>query len=248
MDDDGNHSKALFAPKLVNKRPTVGWMEEGILEFQFLVGNQVFCLELICRQNVLRESPMKTPIALLLAATVFSAPVFAQTKAPADAKPAPAAVSKPAGEAATTMANDNTATPTTASAQWRASKLVGVNVYNQEDKSIGEINEALLDNRGKVVGFVVGVGGFLGMGEHEVLIPFDQLKFVNEPMRTATAAPTTAPHPVAPGATTAMRPATTGAATTNAAVRDNQKKWYPDHAVINATKEQLKSMQQFKYN
>ena len=190
---------------------------------------------------------MKTSIALLLAATVFSAPVFAQTKAPADAKPAPTAnANKPAGVAAPTMAN--TATPTTTSAQWRASKLVGVNVFNQDDKSIGEINEVLLDNSGKAVGFVVGVGGFLGMGEHEVLIPFDQLKFVDEPMRTATAAPTTAPHPLGPGAATAMRPATTGAATTNAAVRDNQKKWYPDHAVINATKEQLKSMQQFKYN
>lgn len=190
---------------------------------------------------------MKTSIALLLAATVFSAPAFAQTKAPADA--APAANAKPAAEAAPATANANTATPTTEVAQWRASKLVGVNVYNQEDKSIGEINEVMLDNSGKLVGFVVGVGGFLGMGEHEVLIPFDQLKFVNEPMRTAVAAPSSASRLVAPGtATPAERPATTGAATTNAAVRDNKKKWYPDHAVLNATKEQLKAMQQFKYD
>ena len=177
---------------------------------------------------------MKTTIALLLAATAFSAPALAQTNAPATA-PAP-------------MATTSTTTaPMNASSQWRASKLVGVNVYNEKNESIGEINEVLLDHSGKVSGFVIGVGGFLGMGEHDVLVPFDQVKFVNEPVRTATTTNTTT-QPAASGSATAPRPATTGAATTTATVRDKNEKWYPDHAVINSTKEQLKSMQQFKYN
>ena len=178
---------------------------------------------------------MKSTIALFLAATAFSAPAFAQTNAPATS-PAPMATT------------NTTAAPMNATSQWRASKLVGVNVYNDKNESIGEINEVLLDRSGKVAGFVIGVGGFLGMGEHDVLIPFDQVKFVNEPVRTATTTATT--QPAAPGAaTTTPRPMTTGAATTNTTrtARDTSEKWYPDHAVINATKDQLKSMQQFKY-
>jgi sporulation protein YlmC with PRC-barrel domain len=174
-----------------------------------------------------RETSMKTTIALLLAATAFSVPAVAQTNAPTTSSP---------------MATTATmATPMNASSEWRASKLIGVNVYNEQNNSVGEIDEVLLDHTGKIAGFVIGVGGFLGMGEHEVLIPFNQVKFVNEPVRTTSTTPTTTP-----------RPATTGAATTNAAattkVRDKSEKWYPDHAVINATKDQLKAMQQFKYN
>jgi sporulation protein YlmC with PRC-barrel domain len=171
------------------------------------------------------ETSMKTTIALLLAATALSAPAFAQNTQPAT-NTAP-------------MATTTTAAPMNASGEWRASKLVGVNVYNEQNNSVGEIDEVLLDHTGKVAGFVIGVGGFLGMGEHEVLIPFDQVKFVNEPARSAAT-------------TTTTRPATTGAATTNTAptttVRDKNEKWYPDHAVINATKDQLKAMPQFKYN
>ena len=36
-------------------------------------------------------------------------------------------------------------------------------------------NEILLDPAGKVAGVVVGAGGFLGMGEHDVLVKIDQM-------------------------------------------------------------------------
>ena len=81
--------------------------------------------------------------------------------------------------------------PTPASG-WRASKLVGVNVYNNDNEKIGDISEILLDMSGKVSGVVIGVGGFLGLGQHDVLVPMEQLKFANEP-RSATAPTTTAP-------------------------------------------------------
>lgn len=173
---------------------------------------------------------MKTTIALLLAATALSFPAFAQTKAP------------------TTSPDATMAAPMNATGEWRASKLVGVNVYNDQNNSVGEIDEVLIDHSGKVVGFVIGVGGFLGMGEHEVLLPFDQVRFVNEPVRS-TSATTTNTNTANTAPTT--RPATTGATANIAATantRAQNEKWYPDHAVINATKDQLKAMPQFKYN
>ena len=121
--------------------------------------------------------------------------------------------------------------------QWRASKLVGLDVYNNANEKIGDISEILLDPSGKVAGFVIGVGGFLGMGQHDVLVPPDQLKFVNEPVRTTTSTSTTTTTTGAGTATTTTRPA-----------RDANEKWYPDHAVMNATKDQVKAMPAFKYN
>ena len=47
-----------------------------------------------------------------------------------------------------------------------------------------------MDNSGKIQAVVVGVGGFLGIGERDVAIPFDQIRFVNEPRATATTATT----------------------------------------------------------
>jgi len=138
--------------------------------------------------------------------------------------------------------------------EWRASKLVGVNVYNEANDKIGDINEVILDKSGKVAHVVLGVGGFLGMGEHYVAVAFDKLKWVNEPARSTTASTSTAP---------ANKPATnmdgnartasddtvrttTGTATTTT-TRSANENWYPDHVVYNATKDQLKAMPQFKY-
>src|SRR5258708_9963951 len=64
---------------------------------------------------------------------------------------------------------------------WRASKLVGLSVYNDKNESIGSINDLLADKDGKIKALVIGVGGFLGVGEHPVAIPFAKVKFVNEP-------------------------------------------------------------------
>jgi len=58
----------------------------------------------------------------------------------------------------------------------RASKLIGTTVQNSANESIGKINEVILSKDGKVAAVVVGVGGFLGMGEHEVAMNFDSLR------------------------------------------------------------------------
>ena len=166
-------------------------------------------------------------LAATLSFTMLSAGAFAQ-QAPAPKSAAPSQV--------------QTAPAYKHSGEWRASKLVGVNVYNQQNEKIGDINEILLAPDGKVAGVVIGVGGFLGMGEHDVLVKLDQLKFVNEPVRTSAA---TQPARPAPANTTGTGTATNTSA--NRPARAANEKWYPDHAVMNTTKDQLKALPQFKY-
>jgi sporulation protein YlmC with PRC-barrel domain len=137
--------------------------------------------------------------------------------------------------------------------EWRASKLVGVNVYNDANEKIGDINDVILDKSGKVENVILGVGGFLGMGEHYVAVAYDKLKWSNEPPRSTTASTATSPNRPATNVDSNARTAadgtarTTGAATTTAEDRKANGYWYPDHAIYNATKDQLKAMPQFKY-
>lgn len=49
-------------------------------------------------------------------------------------------------------------------------------VYDPSDNKIGEIMDVLIDKSGKVTALIVGVGGFLGMGEKDVAVPFDAVK------------------------------------------------------------------------
>jgi sporulation protein YlmC with PRC-barrel domain len=122
--------------------------------------------------------------------------------------------------------------------EWRSSKLIGVDVYNEANEKIGSVEDLIIDKSSKVENVILGVGGFLGMGEHYVAVSMDKLKWVNEPVRTSSTATT--------DKTTVGTTANTN--TSNRPVRASDEKWYPDHAVFNATKDQLKAMPQFKYN
>ena len=87
-------------------------------------------------------------------------------------------------------ADTNTAATMHRDGEWRASKLVGLNVYNEANEKLGDINEVILDKSGRVANVILGVGGFLGMGEHYVAVAFDKLKWVNEGVQTTTATAT----------------------------------------------------------
>ena len=130
------------------------------------------------------------------------------------------------------------ATSSSFQGNWRASKVVGLSVYNDNNQSIGSINDLLTDKSGNIKAAVIGVGGFLGVGEHLVAIPFEKIKFVNEPVAyTGTASNSGA---------TPMSTTTTGSAATATPSKSNP--WYPDHAVYNATKDELKAMPEFTYS
>ena len=139
--------------------------------------------------------------------------------------------------------NANAPQNASASGEWQASKLIHLNVYNGQNEKIGDIKELMLTKEGKIDVVAIGVGGFLGMGEHDVAVKFGELKWVDQPVasktssnenRPATGAATTGAGNTAPAHTT----------TTNA----SEKRNYPDHAVLNVTKEQLKGMPQFNYS
>jgi sporulation protein YlmC with PRC-barrel domain len=129
---------------------------------------------------------------------------------------------------------------------WRASKVVGLSVYNDNNESLGSINDLLLDKSGNIKAVVLGVGGFLGVGEHLVAVPFDKIKFVDQPVAyTGTAS--TSPNPNRPATSTTTGSSTTSTApSTTATAKANP--WYPDHAVFSATKDELKAMPEFKYS
>jgi hypothetical protein len=82
------------------------------------------------------------------------------------------------------------------------------------------------------------VGGFLGVGEHLVAVRIDQLKFSSEPVAYSKSDSGTK------GSNTTST--TTGTASTSIPVY-KPSRWYPDHAVLNATKDSLKAAPEFKY-
>jgi sporulation protein YlmC with PRC-barrel domain len=130
---------------------------------------------------------------------------------------------------------------------WRTSKVVGLSVYNDDNESIGSINDLLTDKSGNIKAVVLGVGGFLGMGAHLVAVPFDKVKFASEPIAYTGVAGSPNGAGNAGSNRPASSPVTTGAATGSApALKANP--WYPDHAVYNATKDELKAMPEFKYS
>jgi sporulation protein YlmC with PRC-barrel domain len=49
-------------------------------------------------------------------------------------------------------------------------------VYDPSEKKIGEISDVLVDKDGKISAFIVSVGGFLGIGEKHVAVPFDNIQ------------------------------------------------------------------------
>lgn len=55
------------------------------------------------------------------------------------------------------------------------SSIVGLAVKNTADEKIGDVNYLVLDPKGQVTTVVIGVGGFLGMGEKNVGVPFSSL-------------------------------------------------------------------------
>jgi len=124
---------------------------------------------------------MKNVIALSTALLIGGAGLgFAQTAptAPAPAPRAPTATA-PATTSASPTARQSAAL-TSADTQklgnaWRASKVHGSSVYNDQNEKVGSIDDLIIDRNDHVVYAVLSVGGFLGMGNHLVAVPYDQL-------------------------------------------------------------------------
>jgi sporulation protein YlmC with PRC-barrel domain len=177
----------------------------------------------------------KLTVAGVAGSMLLATVAFAQTQTPA--ADAPAVTTDKAGVKSEMSASHQ--------GEWRASKMVGLSVYNDKNESVGSINDLLTDKSGSIKAVIIGVGGFLGVGEHLVAVPLDKVKFVSEPIVYTGASNAPAGNARPPGA--APSTTTTGAANTAPAAASKPNPWYPDHAVYNATKDELKAMPEFKY-
>jgi sporulation protein YlmC with PRC-barrel domain len=104
------------------------------------------------------------------AATMSPAPAPATTMSPA---PAPATMSTP--PSATTSASSATTTSakfvnSQTQDQYLASKFKGTDVIGSDDKKIGDVSDILFAKDGKIEAYVIGVGGFLGIGSKDVAL------------------------------------------------------------------------------
>ena len=57
-----------------------------------------------------------------------------------------------------------------------ASSIIGKPAVNSQDETIGDVNDLVTDRSGKIVAALIGVGGFLGIGEKDVAVRFEDLK------------------------------------------------------------------------
>lgn len=201
---------------------------------------------------------LKQNLVACAIAALIAGPAFAQTTQPV--QPAQPSAKSPdltktapaAGKATQKVEYITRAEPDLV----RGTKLDGVNVYNDQNERIGDIKEVLLDKQGKARAVVIGVGGFLGIGERDVAVPFEALQWQMTADTRATTAPATTTPPATTtgqsttGQATTTAPATppartTGATGTSATMTDRS---VPARAILpGATKEQLKQAPEYKY-
>lgn len=132
--------------------------------------------------------------------------------------------------------------------QVRASKLVGVDIYGPDNVKIGDISEVLLNRDGTAQAVVIGVGGFLGIGQKNVAVAYKDLEWSSQPVAVPSAAANTAP----PATTGSVGSAGTGGAAGPVApaprtAADDAARGYPDHATLRMTKADLQNAPAFHY-
>ena len=132
---------------------------------------------------------------------------------------------------------------------WRASDLEGKDVYGADGESIGSISDVLLSEEGEVIAVLVGVGGFLGIGQKDVAVAMDALEFgpgKTEGLPTAAeASATTDATAPAAGGMAADPAAPAGgdmtASTTETVTPVVGDDNLPDRIVLNVTLEELEN-------
>ena len=106
----------------------------------------------------------------------------ALAQAPATTSPstnAPAAGSSSSGAMGSATSNPSSAVITQQSPnQWLASKFMGTDVMGTDNNKIGDVSDVLFDKSGKVDALIVGVGGFLGIGQKDIALPVSAFQVI----------------------------------------------------------------------
>jgi hypothetical protein len=119
--------------------------------------------------------------------------------------------------------------------QWLASKLIGTTVVGPNNESIGDVNDVLMERDGHAAAVIVGVGGFLGIGEKDVAISFDHIELTSRGATNASTAQTTG----STSATSQSSPSTTGSTASATA------NGVPDRIMLRMTKQELQNAPKF---
>ncbi|HTW27246.1 MAG TPA: PRC-barrel domain-containing protein [Acetobacteraceae bacterium] len=61
---------------------------------------------------------------------------------------------------------------------WRASKVIGSAVYNDQNQEIGSVDDLIVGQQNRIEMAVIQVGGFLGIGGKLVAVPYHDLQMV----------------------------------------------------------------------
>jgi sporulation protein YlmC with PRC-barrel domain len=92
-----------------------------------------------------------------------------------------AAVHVAAQVAGSTSFSQSTENIKTLARGWSAKKrILDKPVYNEEDERVGEVNDIIIAPDKSIAYAIIGVGGFLGIGEHQVAVPFNLFKGVDD--------------------------------------------------------------------
>lgn len=96
----------------------------------------------------------------------------AQSSQPSGSQSMPSAQDKPATDKATTSAPAGNAQfiNSQSADQMLSSNFIGTDVIGPDNEKIGDVNDVLFTKDGKIVGYIVGVGGFLGIGSKNVAL------------------------------------------------------------------------------
>lgn len=209
---------------------------------------------------------LKKHMAACLVVTAFAAaPALAQTTSPSAPTDRPAATGSgsttsgsPAmqpGATGSSSMSQGTATKGQFMAkvemnQIMASDLIGTRVVSANNESIGDINDVIVDRNGRAVAAVIGVGGFLGIGEKDVAVPFESLEFANaqqaeamDQNKSGNAVTTTGSTATGTASGSSSTMATNNTSSTANTASSNKNE--PERVVLRMTKAELQAAPSF---
>jgi sporulation protein YlmC with PRC-barrel domain len=116
----------------------------------------------------------------MVSAAALTGSVWGQTPTtppPASSSAPPTAPNAAMPSPTVPMPTNSPAVPSTAT-QWLASNVYGQSVYDKNEQKIGDLSDMIVEKDGQIKSAIIGVGGFLGVGQKDVEIPFTDLRMM----------------------------------------------------------------------
>ncbi len=121
--------------------------------------------------EVMAPAPGAAPLPQSSEAPKSSVPLPSEAEAPKSLAPEQSAAASP--EASPFLVKQD-------SSDLLVANLIGQTVVNQNNESIGEVTDLITDKDGKIVALLIGAGGFLGIGEKDVAIRFQDVAITRD--------------------------------------------------------------------